>query len=72
MNLAYLHVTEPRFTNQGLKPSSEDDRHDDLLLLLREAFKGKMMLNGGYDRRSGMDAIRSGVADLISYGRLFI
>ncbi|KAI5066376.1 hypothetical protein GOP47_0019000 [Adiantum capillus-veneris] len=72
MNLAYLHVTEPRFTNQGLKPSSEDDRHDDLLLLLREAFKGKMMLSGGYDRRSGMDAIRSGVADLISYGRLFI
>ncbi|MCO5580845.1 hypothetical protein L7F22_034718 [Adiantum nelumboides] len=72
MNLAYLHVTEPRFTNQGLRPSSEDHCHDHLLPLLRKAFKGKVMLSGGFDRTSGMDTIRRGAADLISYGRLYI
>lgn len=74
MNLAYLHITEPRMTNKGLKPSSIAGAADEdkSLKIFREAFKGKVMLTGGYTRETGMEAIREGAADMISYGRLFI
>ncbi|KAH7292953.1 hypothetical protein KP509_28G005000 [Ceratopteris richardii] len=73
MKLAYLHVTEPRMTSEGLKPPSMiADDGDKSLLLFRRAFQGRLMVSGGYTRETGMDAIREGAADLISYGRLFI
>ncbi|KAI5058218.1 hypothetical protein GOP47_0026388 [Adiantum capillus-veneris] len=68
-HLAYLHMTEPRFNNKGengLMDTSEN------CLLFSEAYEGIMMLSGGFTRQSGMQAIRSGAADLVSYGRLFI
>lgn len=73
MNLAYLHITKPRMTNQGLKPHAMNaDEGEKSLQVFREAFNGRVMLSGGYTRETGKDAIRSSAADLISYGRLFI
>jgi N-ethylmaleimide reductase len=38
----------------------------------RQAFKGTYIANNGYDRQMAIDAIESGKADAIAFGRLFI
>lgn len=38
----------------------------------RQAFKGTYIANNGYDRQIAIDAIESGKADAIAFGRLFI
>ncbi len=43
-----------------------------LASIIREIFKGTLMLNGGYDARSGNETIEKGDADLISFGVLFL
>jgi N-ethylmaleimide reductase len=53
------------------------DQHDRpaeiaLAKLAREHFNGVLMLNGGFGRESGEQAVSSGLADAIVYGRLFI
>jgi N-ethylmaleimide reductase len=40
--------------------------------LIRAKFNGALMLNGGYDAASGNEAIESGLADLVSFGILFL
>ena len=40
--------------------------------VIREIFRGTLMLNGGYNAEKGNDAVRKGEADLISYGSLFL
>ena len=40
--------------------------------IIREIFKGTLILNGGYDAEKGNDAIQKSEADLISYGSLFL
>jgi N-ethylmaleimide reductase len=40
--------------------------------LIRAKFDGTLMLNGGYDAASGNEAIESGLADLVSFGILFL
>ena len=61
MGLAYLHVTEPSLP--GVEP---------LAPLLREAFGGTFMLNGGFTKETASAALASGAADLISFGTPFI
>lgn len=39
---------------------------------LRRKFKGPWMVNNGYQRQSAIDAVATGAADLVSFGRLFI
>jgi N-ethylmaleimide reductase len=55
--LAYLHVVEPV---------------DSPAPLLREAFRGPFILNGGFDRETGNAALAEGQADLISFGSLYL
>lgn len=64
--LAYLHLTEPRYTSQGVTETTEN------CMDFIRAYNGVVMSSGGYTRESGMEAIRSGYADLVAYGRLFI
>lgn len=40
--------------------------------IIREIFKGALILNGGYDALSGNEAIEKGDADLISFATLFL
>jgi len=64
--LAYLHL---------LEPSEADRRHGGTPIPtthFRPIFKGKLMVNGGYDREQAEAAIASGNADLVSFGTLFI
>ena len=63
--LAYVHVVEgetggPRYTIPFDYPA------------LHRCFDGVWMVNNGYDRKMAIDAVASGRADLVSFGRPFI
>ena len=68
LGLAYLHVVEPVQDSHPMANPAAGK----LAPLLREAFGGTFMLNGGYNKETGNAAIASGVADLISFGVPFI
>lgn len=65
LGLAYLHVVEGE--TGGARDSIPFD-----YFKLRAAYNGVWMANNGYDRRMAIDAIASGRADLVSFGRPFI
>jgi N-ethylmaleimide reductase len=64
--LAYIHIIEG--VTQGARevPGGFD------LQILRRLFKGLYMANNGYDLRLALEARRRNLADLISFGRLYI
>lgn len=62
--LAYLHVTRMGVEKAG-------DQAFDIAELGRR-FGGIFMVNGGYDRHTGAQAIASGDAQLVAYGAPFI
>jgi N-ethylmaleimide reductase len=71
LNLAYLHLIEPRSTSAGGNdevamdvPSTSE--------LFKKVFKGKVIMAGGYDRASAEAAVASGQADAVAFGRLYI
>lgn len=66
LKLGYLHLVE--FVSGDIKPAA-DAR---LAPIIREKFKGTLILNGGYDARTGNEAIGRGAGDLISFGTLFL
>jgi len=65
--LGYLHVVE---TAQNSKGSSEEDLA--MSALLRSLWLGFYIVNGGYDRVRGEQAIKTGRADAVAYGRAFL
>jgi N-ethylmaleimide reductase len=66
IKLSYLHMVE---YVSGMFAVAPDAR---LAPIIREIFKGTLILNGGYDARSGNEAIEKGEADLISFATLFL
>jgi len=70
-NLAYLHLVEPAMVGT-VKDENYDPRWDALIKLLRAEYHGVLMLAGGYDRTSAEEALASGRADIIAFGRPFI
>lgn len=73
--LAYLHITQPRYTAQGQTewgPLGSPDEEKQVMRVWRNAYQGTFMCSGGFTRELGIEAIESGDADLVSYGRLFI
>jgi N-ethylmaleimide reductase len=60
----YLHVAEPRSATPSPSPRTTP--------ILRERFRGTLIVNGGYDRDSGEAAVTSGEADLVAYGVAFL
>ena len=65
--LGYLHVVE---TAQNSKGSSEEDLA--MSAHLRTLWKGLYAVNGGYDGPRGEEALRTGHADAVAYGRAFL
>lgn len=49
-----------------------DPAEQALARLVRDHFKGALFLNGDFDRESAVEAIESGLADAISFGRPYI
>ncbi|MFP2931726.1 alkene reductase [Pyxidicoccus sp. 3LG] len=66
LGLGYLHVTEP-VSGKGA-PSPEQR----ITPLLRKAFQGTFIVNGGYDAQTGEAALSRGEADLVAYGAPFV
>lgn len=72
MGLAYLHTFEstPDEATPGDDPATAN--RSSATRVLREAFHGPLMVNGGYTQQSGSMALPSGAADMVAYGELFI
>ncbi len=64
--LAYLHVVEG--TTGGPRALNEGESLDKLQAL----YEGVWMGNNGYDREMAIEAVASGKADLVAFGRPFI
>jgi N-ethylmaleimide reductase len=63
--LAYLHLRGPDWS----VPLPADL---DVFTRYRRLFDGPIIVNNGFDEATGNAAIEAGVADAVSYGRLFI
>jgi N-ethylmaleimide reductase len=69
LDLAYLHIIEPRINGSteiadGLEPVAS--------MHLRKIFKGKIIAAGGFDFDKANDILAKGYADLVAFGRHFI
>ena len=71
LKLAYLHLVEPAMVGT-VRDESADPRWDAMIKLLRAEYRGVLMLAGGYDGQSAEQALESGRADIIAFGRPFI
>jgi N-ethylmaleimide reductase len=67
-NLAYLHLIAPRVEGFGTAEGQPDLNAD----FFRPIYNGTILTAGGYSFESGNEAIASGSADLVVYGRLYI
>lgn len=67
-NLLYLHCVEPR-VSQGATHFIETDK---TLWPVRRAWKGSFLSAGGFNRAEGNDAVRTGRADVVVFGRHFL
>ena len=67
IRIGYIHLVEP--VGGRLGPVQPDMQ---MAPLIRSEFDGTLMLNGGYDAGSANAAIESGLADLVSFGVLFL
>jgi N-ethylmaleimide reductase len=65
LGLAFIHVVE------GATGGDRNNEPFDYQAL-RDRFDGAWMVNNGYDRQMALDAVASGRADLVSFGRAFI
>ncbi|PKA47040.1 12-oxophytodienoate reductase 7 [Apostasia shenzhenica] len=73
--LAYLHVTQPRYTAYGQAEAARHGSPDEESLLMRswrDAYDGTFIASGGFTLELGEEAVAGAAADLVSYGRLFI
>ena len=70
-DLAYLHVINPASAafEQRIEP---DRRALRMLELMREKYRGTLIVAGGFDRDSAEEWLTRGRADLIAFGRKFL
>lgn len=67
IGVGYIHIVEPIGGKLGaITPEVQ------MAPLIRKKFEGTLILNGGYDARSATQTIEDGLADLISFGVLFL
>lgn len=69
LGIAYLHLIEA--ARPGLNQSPPPGAAA-LAPLIRRAFRGPLVINGGYDRDGAERVIASGTADLVSFAALMI
>ena len=68
-SIAYLHLVEA--TKRDL-PQSPPQGTPPIMPIVRNAFRGALIVNGGYDRSNANELIGSGGADLVAFGALMI
>ncbi|PWA95606.1 artemisinic aldehyde delta-11(13) reductase [Artemisia annua] len=75
--LAYLHVTQPRYTADGhgqteAGANGSEEEVAQLMKTWRGAYVGTFICCGGYTRELGLQAVAQGDADLVAFGRYFV
>ena len=65
LGLAFLELREPR-------EPGPDQRDKTTTSLIRQAFKGPLVLNASYNLETGAAALATGHADAITFGRTFL
>lgn len=70
-HLAYLHIVNPAMSalEKGVEPNR---RSLAMVNLMREQFRGTLILAGGFDGDTAEQWLAQGRADLIAFGRKFI
>jgi N-ethylmaleimide reductase len=68
---AYLHIVNPAL-EQMQKGEEPDPRALQMVDLIRQKYKGTLMVAGGFDRGSAGRWLREGRADLTAFGRKFL
>lgn len=68
-DLTYVHLVEP---DDPKPPVRDDGTVGRVFSVLRESLGTALMANGNYDLESANDALESGYAKLISFGRSFL
>ena len=66
-DLAYLHLSEP-FTDVSDIPYAVQE----IAKHFRPMYNGTLMINAGFDEKSGNKVIEEGNADLVAFGKLYI
>ncbi|MDO7901507.1 alkene reductase [Pseudomonas sp. K1(2024)] len=69
--LAYLHLVEPAVVGTT-RAEEHDPAWDKMMSLMRESWLGTLIVAGGYDPQSAEQALASGRADMIAFGRAFL
>ncbi len=64
--LAYLHIID------ALEGDIRHGANVVELSILRDAYKGILIVNGGYNKEKGNKAIKDSLADAVTFGELFI
>ncbi len=70
--LAYLHVVEPRIRGKALHEGESLETGRLASHMVRAAYSGKLIANGGFTPESAETIIREGGADAVSFGKYFI
>lgn len=70
-DIAYVHMIEPRATGAG-GADAVDQNAPSTSALFRSTFNGPFISAGGYSPETAKQAVASGQADAISFGRLYI
>jgi N-ethylmaleimide reductase len=70
-NIAFIDLIEPRASEAGGKDGNNNTAPS-TSTLFRSAFKGTLISAGGYDATTAQEAVLSGLADAVAFGRLFI
>ncbi|NOQ15181.1 MAG: alkene reductase [Methyloprofundus sp.] len=68
LKLAYLHMVEGQIHDENFAESSSTFKPSSL----RDLYQGTYMANLGYSKESANHAIKTGTAELVSFGDLFI
>jgi N-ethylmaleimide reductase len=69
--LAYLHVINPA-TEAFDKSLEPDPRALWIMELMREQYRGTLMVAGGFEQKTAEAWLKQGKADLVAFGRKFL
>jgi N-ethylmaleimide reductase len=70
--LAYLHIVNPAVAGAIEKGIEPDPGALRMLELMRERYRGTLIIAGGFDQQTAEAWLRQGKADLIAFGRKFL
>jgi N-ethylmaleimide reductase len=71
LGMAYLHLIEPRASGTGRADTLREDQPS-AAALFRPLWPGVLVTAGGFDGPGAQEAVSSGHADAVAFGRFFI